>query len=337
MANWQAKCERINAENEQAYNDWVAECGRISQENDKLQSDYEKALENYRSYGTVGSVLDTLMREEYQKGNANFRGYEQFMTDIRHNFELVCAELSKDATSNPLTAFDSFWDLHFNFKTQGYYLRQAYRTNAEYQLKRAYALLGVYFSFASDPNNDIAARPLSEAMRDALNGMAAIPAGESPEDVDPANCRVWCNTLEKYITRTNVGYGSSGARNDGKGCPTNLDTANDRQAEDFAKRMDGRTVREELELAGLMPKDLGVWSNFVEYKENPSPLQGFQNVIGLALTNKYFGNPRSEETWGSVVLNNGNLMKDCHTWSSQPLSDYANHCHSVMWFDASAE
>lgn len=86
-----------------------------------------------------------------------------------------------------------------------------------------------------------------------------------------------------------------------------------------------------------MPKDLGVWSNSVEYKENPSPLQGFQNVIGLALTNKYFGNPRNGETWGSVVLNNGNLMKDCYTWSSQPLSDYANHCHSVLWFGASAE
>ena len=152
------------------------------------QDDYAQQLADYqaahdewkRNEGDSSNALVTLMRDEDQRGNRDFRDISSLVNSIRQNFETVAVECAKQGGSSPFYAFDSYWAMHFNFDTQGYFLRQAYRTNAEAQLKRAYAILGVYYDIPNAANTG-EDEPYTAALKSALNGIDAQPAGANPE------------------------------------------------------------------------------------------------------------------------------------------------------------
>jgi hypothetical protein len=53
--------------------------------------------------------------------------------------------------SSPFYYYDQIWTMYFNYETQPYYLRKAYRTNVEFQIKNAYNLLAVRYNLSAKP------------------------------------------------------------------------------------------------------------------------------------------------------------------------------------------
>ena len=202
------------------------------------------------------------METAEKDGNGDFKGFTKLMEDIETSFKLVAVECAKPEGASPFHAFDSYWSLYFNFETQGYYLRQAYRTNAEWQLKQSHALLAAYYDISSSPVDTHKA--LTDALGDALRGIDAIPAGKSPEDIVKSthglagkdfNFRVPWTSAGVEIGRSLVTTTGSGYHN-----------ISDDKMKEFCNRLHGRTVAEDLRLAGLMADYDPKWNELIKSK-----------------------------------------------------------------------
>lgn len=252
--------------------------GALSIECGTMETMYQKgyALAKQRNLlatadknGGVDTVLVKLMRDEDIKGNRDFRDFSMLMTSIRTNFETVTVECAKEGGSSPFYAFDSYWALFFNFDTQGYYLREAYRTNVMLQLKRAYSLLALYYGLPETLDAGKEAEPLTAALQAALKGIAAQPAGTSPEQAlkrtgmasrimqTPIHCYTsgrdyWHSKLWDYMR--SIG-------------PKELFTED--QAKAYCDRLHGRTVAEDLRLAGFMIDYTDAWNEYFQSRGKP--------------------------------------------------------------------
>lgn len=223
-------------------------------------------LEEAEKNGDLDNTLVKLMRDEDAKGNPDFRDFSVLMNSIRTNYETVAVECAKEGGASPFYAFDSYWALYFNFDTQGYYLRQAYRTNAELQLKRAYTLLALYYNLPQTLDAGKEAEPMTAALQAALKGIAAQPAGTSPEAAfdrmsetqtyrylkTPIHC--YTTGRDYHASRLWSWFGSLGS--DGQ--------ISEDQAKAFCERLHGHTVAEDLRLAGLMIEYTPYWNEWSE-------------------------------------------------------------------------
>ena len=96
----------------------------------------------------IGKLIATI--EEQQNTKPDLKNFDSIMNDLINNYTLVTGELGKTKDFSPLSAFDSYWDTYFNWESQGYALKEAYRTNAQFQIKRAYALIALYYNIGTD-------------------------------------------------------------------------------------------------------------------------------------------------------------------------------------------
>ena len=224
----------------QAHAAWEAECEATEKRNEQAVADFEAAHKEWLdNYGDLSKTMVKLCRDEDAAGNRDFRDYNDLMSDIRQNFILVAVECAKPEASSPFYAYDSYWDLYFNWHTEGYYLRQAYRSNAEYQLKRAYALLGIHYDIAKEIEKD-PEEPITTQLQSALKGIDALPAGTDPATIEgTGSYEVLCNINGKTATK---GQG---------GGAENFSYASDDQINEYVKRLHGMSVLDDLRLAGI--------------------------------------------------------------------------------------
>lgn len=71
-------------------------------------------------------------------------GFEHIMDNVIDEFVHVAGDVAQTAEFNPVTCYDKYWNMYFNYDTRGYYLRQSYRSTIEYELKRAFGLIEIY-------------------------------------------------------------------------------------------------------------------------------------------------------------------------------------------------
>ena len=232
----------------QAHAAWEAECEATEKRNEQAVADFEAAHKEWLdNYGDLSKTMVKLCRDEDAAGNSDFRDYNDLMSDIRQNFILVAVECAKPEASSPFYVYDSYWDLYFNWHTEGYYLRQAYRSNAEYQLKRAYALLGIHYDLAKEIEKD-PEEPITTQLQSALKGIDALPAGTDPATIDgTGSYEVLCNINGKTATKEQGG----GAEN--------FSYASDDQINEYVKRLHGMSVLDDLRLAGIYNPAMEEW------------------------------------------------------------------------------
>ena len=336
VAAWKAECRRLKAEYNKAVANWKSECKRLKAEHKKAEADYKKAKEDYENAKeSAGKDIDTilvkLMRDEDAKGNRDFRDYAQYASDIRHNFETVAVECAKKEGASPFTAFDSYWNLYFNWETQGYYLRQAYRTRAQYTLKRAYALLGLHYGFAANPNDPTAAKPLTKALRDALNGIDALPAGTDPATVNAdGEYAVKCLINGRTAKRGGAHFFAEG------------NMLSEDQAKQYVSRLHGKNVKEDLQLAGLYSPKMD--ADFVQCPDGKS----WWRVAGIGIRaersdattklQRFFGADNYHHFW-TRILNWDGSLQTVKTGDDEGKClgfNPAYHCLSSLtywWFD----
>ena len=177
------------------------------------------------------------------------------MESMQSDFVLVAGEVAKPEDTNPITAYDKYWNLHFNFDTQGHYLRESYRADIEYELKRAFGILEIYHNIFDSYTKGAYAEYNTQLFA-ALDRLESLDAGARPEDVtefgdypfewatDPIatenfGVTVHCNTFNRDITGLTVSYELVGTK-------VSRDLL-----EEYVNRLHGRTLQDDLKLAGM--------------------------------------------------------------------------------------
>ena len=145
----------------------------------------DAAAEDMQAY--VANLISTI--EDNQKNNPDLKNFDGLMQDLMNNYTLVATELAKSKDFSPLSAYDKYWNQFFNWESQGYALRAAYRANAEFQVKRAYSIIALYYNIGTG-NTVMTYQKYGQLLRDALTQIEANGPGVSPEDV--LNSREWC-------------------------------------------------------------------------------------------------------------------------------------------------
>lgn len=178
--------------------------------------------------------------------------YKDFKFDIeavKTNFVIVAGEVSKKKDKSPLTTFDNYVNNYFNFYSQGWAARQAYRSNVELELKRAYAQIAIYHNIGSQETYSVVKgedvnQAYTNHMTNALQAMEENTAGDKNNKYSPT---LGTNSSDAWVS----GYGKcvGGVSKD--------------QMKAYYKRLNGRTIREDLELAGYNVSgwDEAVWNN----------------------------------------------------------------------------
>ena len=119
---------------------------------------------------------------EQQNSNPNFKNFEGLMSDLTNNYTLVSGELAKTKDFSPLTAYDNYWNMYFNWESQGYSLREAYRGNAMFQVKRGYAIIAMYYNIGAGNTVNIYQK-YGQMLRDSLDAIEQNGPGVSPQVV----------------------------------------------------------------------------------------------------------------------------------------------------------
>lgn len=178
-----------------------------------------------------------------------FKDFQFTIEAIKTNFVIVAGEVSKTKDQSPLTTYDNYVNNYFNFYSQGWYARQAYRSNVELELKRAYAQIAVYHNIGSDETySKVLDQDVNHAytdhISDALKALETNNAGDKNNKYSP--------TLGTKSSFASYSHFTESAKDVSK-----------KQMQDYYKRLDGRTIREDLELAGYDVKgwDGDVWNN----------------------------------------------------------------------------
>ena len=138
----------------------------------------DASAEDMQAY--VANLISTI--EDNQKNNPDLKNFEGLMQDLMNNYTLVATELAKSKDFSPLSAYDKYWNQFFNWESQGYALRCAYRANAEFQVKRAYSIIALYYNIGTG-NTVMTYQKYGQLLRDALTQIEANNPGVSPEDV----------------------------------------------------------------------------------------------------------------------------------------------------------
>ena len=182
--------------------------------------------------------------------NSAFKGFTKHMENLTSDFTKVTGEVGDPNRQGPVATYDKYWNLYFNYDTEGYYLRKSYRANIEYELKRAFGLIEVYYN-VFDPETKGNYLSYNNDLWKALDRMENQDAGPNPadagllyeKDFEPGHwytrTPVRCNTLNKSIAMAKVTYSENG------------NSVGSDALEEYVQRLHGRSVEDDLDLAGL--------------------------------------------------------------------------------------
>ncbi len=222
----------------------------------------------------IGKLVSTM--KEQQNSNPDLNTFDSLMSDLVSNYVLVAGELGKTKDFSPITAFDSYWDTYFNWESQGYALKVAYRANSEFQIKRAYALIALYYNIGAG-NTAVTYQKYGQLLSSALDSIEQNSAGISPQTVasthetvsyDPDNNN-WPHTHTWLIIHLDGGlYTSTFDKRLNEIWMFNPEEYND-DAKDmsskmpmelmakYASKLHGRSLEQDLKLAGLYHDGMG--------------------------------------------------------------------------------
>ena len=184
--------------------------------------------------------------QENESTNPDLKDFTKIMDDLKQNYVNVAGELGKPKDFSPLTAYDNYWNLYFNFESQGYSLRAAYRANAEFEIKRAYSLISLYYNIGTG-NTAVTYQEYGQLLANALTAIEENGPGISPEAASQQES-MYCYGLEKNVKSIEI-------VNNPLDFDYDKSKVGERQLSQYLEKMHGRTPQQDLELAGLWKDD----------------------------------------------------------------------------------
>ncbi len=255
--------------------------------------------------------------------NSAFKGFTKHMENLTSNFVLVAGEVAKPAEANPVKTYDKYWNLHFNFDTQGYYLRKSYRANIEYELKRSFALMEVYYN-VFDPETSFNYDEYNTELWKALNRLEQLDPGLSPSDLlqwfqgkpyYEFKHQVYCNTFGKNV----YGILVDSAERAGNDVPSGV-------LEEYARRLHGGSLEKDLKLAGIW------WDQFNGYWFKWTSDRPYERCAhGMEFNAKF--NTDKQTHYVDLITPNGTIMNNVLTYNNgKQLKQYddSKESHSHM-------
>jgi hypothetical protein len=131
------------------------------------------------------------LKKEGKITDSMFADVEDTVKRLRSNLSETCKWLSIDkrainAGANPVDVLDKLLSMTFNWDTQGYYARAAFRAEATATIEEAWAIISTFYN-ATDPSVASKYQTDLDNVGAALQQIALRPAGQSPEEVRQLN------------------------------------------------------------------------------------------------------------------------------------------------------
>ncbi len=160
----------------------------------KALIDWENATD--KECAAYCDALTDICLEGSDNRNSRYYGFTTKRDALVTDFHTVVNQLTKH---DVFGAFDTFASYEYNFDTQAYYVRCAYRENALASLEKVMALLHIIYKTDSDPYNYVFEGLNDEflAAVDAINNHAVTSL--APEDVDVVPRTVKVTKTVEYV------------------------------------------------------------------------------------------------------------------------------------------
>ena len=231
----------------------------VAQPEAETQEDVEKNTAAWKEYA---EELSTKIKSEDKPGST-FEGFKDKFSKLESLFIRVASQVNKESGQNPMAVLDQLCTLTYNFDTIAYIPRAAQRSNIRYELEKAFINIAMYYS--CDMEN--------ESVKSAKNSLQTFE-NLIREDSDPNKCGQFADRkrtdgmalcyIKGYTFFTGADYWEDDLLGSaqryaillGKD-PQIYDTFDKKddfeedERTDFVSRMNGRTIREEIELAGF--------------------------------------------------------------------------------------
>lgn len=271
--------------------------------------------------------LKTYIKELEAKGgrkNSAFEGFTGYAESLAKDFVLVSGEVSKNET-NPILTYDKYWNLYFNFDSQAYYLKRSYRSDIEYELKRAFGLVEIYYN-VYDPYTKGNYAEYDTQFFSAIDRLEQLDPGPSPEDIRSAvkyrnKFRVFSSTLNCYVRDIGASYNAQG---------NSIATG---QLSSYLTKLHGKNVYDDLNLAGfisgkrLVMKDENGVSTGIDPRWWGEPSLYTNQCHGIGFNCKY------KDSWYSAdIIGYDNKL---HTGTNTAYKDYSKNLKNP--FDADGQ
>lgn len=229
-------------------------------------------------------AITQAMLLEDQKLNPDFMDFRSEMQSLAEKYRNVANKLKRTGTNNPIYYFDQYCTRAYNFDSTAYPARAAFRAKTEYALKAAYAYLRIYY-------NQGLPSEYSELYVAAANQLAQ-------RDIKLNNM-----TVRSYVT--GIDFNKNGMMS---GYAANytftLQNRNfsDTEINSFIRRMAGKTMKQEIEAAGLrvVSSDVGVAFSWRKTKKET----GFWDFYEWETINYY----------AKVIKWNSNKVEEINTY-----------------------
>ncbi len=243
---------------------------RYKYKDDGLTAEQTAALKEYTS-----DLVQAVLTAE-KDGKPAYRGFEDSFKQLNSTYRNVMAQLTKTNDQNPMAVFDKLCSYTFNFSTSAYGTRYAQRLNIANAVERALDNIALYYG--CDSNNSVfkSAADSYDAFLKLINDDSSKYEGKignfavvqktykwnenpttysyilnrdvflSDKDIYEENNKWWSEQIRyPYFVGVYWGYYNNYAfYSDGY-------NYTDDQIQEFVRRMNGRTLKEELELAGF--------------------------------------------------------------------------------------
>ena len=218
------------------------------------------------------NALRNVLIEEENKAkaakadNSMFSDVQETVSAIRKDLQELTKWVSIDknalnAGANPIDVLDKLLSAKFNWDTQGYYARAAFRAELEATIKNSWAVVSTFYA-ATDPAVASKYQRELDSVKAALQQIAARPAGMSPEEVRRLNqagkeINVYSPSIGYAIRHcwyATKGSGWGDAKGDAE--KDVLFTHGDERVTNdkiwgYKNRLNGRSPIEDIKLAGL--------------------------------------------------------------------------------------
>lgn len=251
-----------------------------------LTSEQDAALKKY-----TNDLVNAVKNAE-KEGRAAYRGFEQAYIQLESTYRSVLVQLTKTNDQNPMAIFDKLCSHTFNFDTSAYGTRYAQRLNIANAVEKALDNIALYYG--CDPTNPVfqsATASYNNFLKlindDASKGaIGTFAVTKKPDPAWNVNKTAYCYTIGRNVVLTD--YFVYQNKNDNKWYKSDVyrygfhfyedsatnyytmsafytsrdhcGTANfsknfgDDEIQEFVRRMNGRTLREELTVAGFTGK-----------------------------------------------------------------------------------
>jgi len=186
----------------------------------------------------IDSLLEVISSD---KSNIDFASYNTTVNDLINRFQEIADTISINSgtgSSNPIRIFDKLCPYTCNFSSTAFYERTQYRAIIKLQLQRALAWLMLCYNYKAGNNDstiDISILPKYNTAISAIDGLTV----ENPPKKN--YCYTWNCEIEGLDSQWNsimiINKPSQGV--------------SAAQVDEFVNRMHGRTLRQELTIAGI--------------------------------------------------------------------------------------